>query len=143
MFTIDASVYLNALHPTEAGSSESRDFLEQISQYPRPVYSPTLLLVEVAAAIARIFNDTQRGITMSQAIFGLPGQIWIPLDEAQAQVSVKLAAAQRLRGADAVYAAVAQHYGATLVTRDHQQQQRLRPILPVVSPEEALTQLTK
>jgi predicted nucleic acid-binding protein len=143
MFTIDASVFINALNSSEEGSADSQTLLKQIFQYPRPVYSPTLLPVEVAAAIARVFDDAERGLAMAQAMRGLPGQIWVPLDENQAQATAQLAAEQRLRGADAVYAAVSQRYGTTLVTRDQQQLERLRPVLPVLTPTEALTQLTE
>ena len=138
MFTIDASVYINALHPTEADSADSRAFIERVFQLPRPVYSPTLLLVEIAAAIARVFDQTEQAITLAQAIYELPGQIWVSLDENQAQATLHLAAAQRLRGADAVYAAVAQKYQTTLITRDQQQLARLRSVLPVLTPAEAL-----
>ena len=143
MFTIDASVHVNALSPTETGSLESQLFLEQVSRYPWPVFSPTLLLVEVAAAIARVFDDAGQGQAVAQAIRGLPGQMWIPLDETLDEEAVRLASERRLRGADAVYAAVAQRYETTLVTRDLQQLERLRPALSVLTPDQAFAQLNE
>lgn len=141
MFTVDASVHINALNRLEDGSPESRLFLERVFRRPWPVFSPTLLLVEVAATVARVFADAGQGLVMAQAIRGLPGQAWIPLDETMAEVAARLAAERQLRGADAVYAAVAQRYGTTLITRDHQQLERLRSTLPVVTPIEALAHL--
>lgn len=141
MFTIDASVHVNALSPAETGSLESQLFLERVSRHPWPVFSPTLLLVEVAAAIARVFDDAGQGQAVAQAIRGLPGQMWIPLDEILAEEAVRLASEHRLRGADAVYAAVAQRYETTLVTRDRQQLERLGPALPVLTPDQAFAQL--
>jgi len=141
MFTIDASVHISALNPAEEGSPESQAFLERVSRRPWPVFSPTLLLVEVAAAVARVFDDTGRGLAMARAIRGLPGQMWIPLDEALAEEAARLAAKYRVRGADAVYAAVVWRYEVTLVTRDRQQLERLQPALPVLTPAEALAQL--
>ena len=141
MFTIDASVHVNALSPAETGSPESQLFLERVSCHPWPVFSPTLLLVEVAAAIARVFDDAGQGQAVAQAIRGLPGQMWIPLDETLAEEAVRLASEHRLRGADAVYAAVAQRYETMLVTRDRQQLERLRPALPVLTPDQAFAQL--
>jgi len=143
MFTIDASVHINALNPMEEGSPESQAFLEQACRRPWPVFSPTLLLVEVAAAVARVFDDTGRGLAMARAIRDLPGQTWIPLDKALAEEAARLAAEYRVRGADAVYAAVACQYGATLVTRDRQQLERLQPALPALTPAEALAQYHK
>jgi predicted nucleic acid-binding protein len=140
MFTIDASVYISALNPEEEGSSASQVFLQHVSRGPVPVFSPTLLLVELYAAAARIW-DTEQAQEMAQAVRGLPGQLWIPLDEAWAEESGHVAARHRLRGSDAVYAAVARRYGATLITLDRQQWERLRPAIPVQTPAEALNDL--
>ena len=141
MFTVDASVYINALPPTEEGSSESRAFLEHVHRQAITVFSPTLLLVELAAVVARVFNDTRRGIAYARVVHQLPGQVWLPLDARLTDVALTLAAQHRLRGADAVYTAVAQQTGAILVTLDHQQLTRHPPSVRAVTPAEALTQL--
>jgi len=141
MFTVDASVHINALNPVEDGSSESQLFLERISRRPWPVVSPILLLVEVAAAVARVFDDAELGVAMSRVIRGLPGQMWVPLDDALAGEAVRLASQYRVRGADAVYAAIAWRYEATLVTRDRQQLERLHSTLSVMTPVQALARL--
>ena len=140
-FVIDASVHLNALNPAEAGSATSQALLERLFHRPWPILSPTLLLVEVAAAVARVLDDTDRGLEVAQAIQVLPGQVWVPLDEPLALEAARLAASHRLRGADAVYAAVAHRYGATLITLDHQQLRRLPPTVSVMSPAEALERI--
>jgi len=141
MFTIDASVHINALNSAEEGSLESQVFLEQTSRRPWPTFSPTLLLVEVATAVARAFDNAERGAMLAQAVRNLPAQIWVPLDESLADEAARLGAERRLRGADAVYAAVARRYGTTLVTRDRQQLERLPPTLPAMTPTEALVWL--
>ena len=141
MFTIDASVHINALNPAEDGSPDSQAFLERLHRRPGTVYSPTLLLVEVAAAVARALDDSQAGQAMARAVRDLPGQHWIPLDDDLAEQAARLAAERRLRGADAVSAAVARCYGATLVTWDRQQLQRLQEEAPTLTPAEALAQL--
>jgi predicted nucleic acid-binding protein len=141
MFVLDASVHLNALNPNEAGSALSQRLLERLFQGPWPIISPTLLLVEVAAAIARIFDDADRGWAVAQAIRGLPRQIWVPLDETLAEEAAHLAATHRLRGADSVYAAVARRYGAILITLDRQQLERGSSSLSVLTPADALNLL--
>jgi predicted nucleic acid-binding protein len=143
MFSIDASVHINALNPTEHGSAESQSFLERLRGQSWPVFSPTLLLVEIATSVARAKNDTPSGIAIAQAVRGIPGQVWVPLDDALAEEAARLGAEYRLRGADAVYAAVAKRYGATLVTWDRQQLERLPATLPVLTPSEALARLTE
>lgn len=141
IFVVDASVHLNALNPAEAGSAESQALLARLSEKPWPVFAPTLLLVEVAAAVARVFDDAARGVAMARAIHDLPGQIWVALDERLAEEAAHLAAEARLRGADAVYAAVARRYSAALVTLDRQQLQRLPPHCITLSPAQALARL--
>ncbi|MCD6289472.1 MAG: PIN domain-containing protein [Anaerolineae bacterium] len=141
MFTIDASVHINALNSRESGSAESQAFLERVHRHPFPVFSPTLLLVEISAVLARVFDDSERGISLARAVYALPGQIWVPLDDALAEEAARLGAKYRLRGADAVYAAVAHRHRATLVTLDRQQLERLPPVLTVRRPLEALEHL--
>src|SRR5574341_903991 len=111
MFTIDTSVHINALNSAEEGSLESQAFLEQAARRPWPTFSPTLLLVEVAAAVARAFDNAEKGAMVAQAVRNLPAQIWVPLDESLADEAALLGAERRLRGADAVYAAVTRRYG--------------------------------
>lgn len=145
-FTIDASVHLNALNPAEEGSAASRDFVRRVHQPPREpdtsppheVVSPTLLVVEIAAAVARVFDDTVRGKGLAAAVRELPAQTWVAFDAPLAEEASAMAAEIRLRGADAVYAAVARGAGSRLVTRDRQQLERLPPQVPTCRPEEAL-----
>jgi predicted nucleic acid-binding protein len=54
-----------------------------------------------------------------------------------AQQAADLAATHRLRGADAVYLAVALRYGTTLVSRDEEQRSRGSRIVTCQTPEEA------
>ena len=137
MFTIDVSVHINALNPNEIGSAESQAFLTKVYKQALLVYSPTLLWVEVAAALARVFDSSAQGIALAQVLRILPGHIWVPLDEELAGQAGVIAAEYRLRGADAVYAAVARRYQTTLVTIDQQQINRLRSFLSVCLPADA------
>ncbi|MBN2394483.1 MAG: PIN domain-containing protein [Anaerolineae bacterium] len=141
MFTIDASVHINALNPSEAGSTESQICLQRLVVMQQPFFSPTLLLVEVAAAIARVLDDAGLALELTRGIQALPRQLWIPLDNAMAELAAQLGVHARLRGADAVYAAVARRYGATLITRDRQQLDRLSALVRVMTPEDVLADL--
>ena len=142
MFTIDASVHINALNSAEEGSLESQVFLEQTSRRPWPTFSPTLLLVEVATAVARAFDNAERGAMLAQAVRNLPAQIWVPLDESLADEAARLGAERRLRGADAVYAAVARRVGTALITCDRQQPERVAGAVTVLAPAKAIEELT-
>lgn len=142
MFTIDASVHINALNPNESGSAVSQACLRQIIEARKPIFSPTLLLVEIAAAIARALDNQELAVELCEVIQALPGQIWVPLDEPLAKESAQLGAIARLRGADAVYAAVAQRFGTILVTLDRQQLERLDGVVVAMKPSDVLQSLT-
>jgi predicted nucleic acid-binding protein len=78
---------------------------------------------------------------MRRALHSWPNQTFIGLDEALAERAVNLAATARLRGADAVYAAVAQRYDTTLVTLDREQLERLPSLVKTARPDDVLRDL--
>lgn len=138
MYTIDASVHVSALNPAEMGSEGSQAFLALVQRQDIPLFCPTLLLVEVAAAVARALGDARRAAALAVVLRGWPNQTLVPLDEPLAGRAASLAATALLRGADAVYAAVAQQYDTTLVTLDRQQLERLPPEVKTARPADLL-----
>jgi predicted nucleic acid-binding protein len=138
MYTVDASVHVSALNPGEVDSADSRAFLAQVQSQRDPLFCPTLLLVEVAAAVAQALGDVERAVSLAMALRGWPGQTLVGLDEALADRAANLAATVRVRGADAVYAAVAQQYATTLVTLDRQQLERLSSVVKTARPSDVL-----
>ena len=62
----------------------------------------------------------------------------VPLTEQRAQAAVQIAFLCRLRGADAVYAAVAQEYGTTLITWDQELLTRGANAVPTLTPTDWL-----
>ncbi|NCQ30536.1 MAG: type II toxin-antitoxin system VapC family toxin [Armatimonadetes bacterium] len=142
MFTLDASVHVNALNPAEHGSPESQQLLAQLEALRCPIFVPTLLLVEISGAVTRSTDDAAQGMGGAQRVRNTAGYTWVPLDDFLTQETVRMAATRRLRGADAVYAAVAKRYDCKLVTRDQQQLDRLKGAVTCLTPEEALAQLS-
>jgi predicted nucleic acid-binding protein len=141
VYTIDASVHVNAVNPTEDGSNTSHDLLHLVRQHRVPQVSPTLLLAEVAAAIARALDDTRYAIRLSMMIRDGPEHTLVALDGLLVDRAIHIAANARLRGADAVYAAVAAQYDATLVTLDRQQLERLPATVRVLDPAGAIQEI--
>jgi predicted nucleic acid-binding protein len=62
----------------------------------------------------------------------------VSLDETLAQQAADVAAQHRLRGSDAVYAAVALRFGSTLVTLDREQRERVADVVTSRLPAETL-----
>jgi predicted nucleic acid-binding protein len=138
MLTIDASVWVNADSPTEPESASSRAFLDQAAAARTAVIVPTLLRVEVAAAIGRARRDAALAREYSEKLAALPFVRWVNLDTTLAARAVALAADHGLRGADAVYAAVALVHRCELISLDHEHLERLPPVIRVRTPSQAM-----
>jgi len=139
-YTVDASVFLNPFNPYETGHDESQRLLALMQDVAAPIVVPTLLLPEVAAAVARRRGDADLARRFGAAASRLPHLVLIALDLTLAQQAADLAAQHRLRGSDAVYAAIALRFGSTLVTLDRQQRARLDEVLAARWPAEALAE---
>ena len=140
-FTIDASVFLNAFNPVESGSEISKEMLAQLQSQAVPLIAPTLLLPETAAAISRGQNNPDLARQFATTLQRLPNLVLIPLDQILAQQAVDIAALHRLRGSDAIYAAVAQRFACPLVTLDQEQHDRVASVLLTYYPGELLSAL--
>lgn len=141
MYTVDASVWVNAFDQQEPGHLISRQFLEALQSQAFPVVVPNLMLAEVAGAIGRTRRTPAQAETFALALSRLPHVTIRVLDEACALHALTLAAQQGLRGADAVYAAIAHDTGSTLVTLDNEHLTQLVDLLPVCTPAVALAAL--
>ena len=137
-YTIDASVFVNAFNPHEDGHADSLQLLATIQARGDPVIVPTLLVPEIASAVARASDDSAGALQYAYATAGLPHLTLVTLTPAMVRQAAELAATHRLRGADAVYLAVARRYGTTLVSRDDEQRTRGSAAATCQTPEEAL-----
>jgi predicted nucleic acid-binding protein len=142
-FTIDASVYLSAVQIGEAGHRVSAEFLAAVRDCLCPVIVPALLLPEVAGVLARSGIDAAAARGYVSQLTQPRSVSLVALDAAEAERAANVAAEQRLRGADAVYAAVALRYGSTLVSLDQQQLDRAAAVVPALTPAEALAKLAE
>jgi len=139
-YTVDASVFLNAFNPYEAGHAESHQLLASLQDKATPIIVPTLLLPEVAAAISRGREDEALALEFVDALGRLPHLVWVPLDATLARQASEVAAWHRLRGSDAVYAAVALRFGSILVTLDREQRERVDIAVQTRYPVELLAE---
>jgi predicted nucleic acid-binding protein len=142
MYTVDASVWVNAFDQREPGHQVSRQFLEVLRSQALPIIVPNLVLVEVTGAISRTRRAPVQAQAFATALSRLPHVTVRVLDEACALHALTLAAQHGLRGADAVYAAVAHEAGSTLVTLDNEHLTRLVNLITLCTPAVALAALT-
>jgi predicted nucleic acid-binding protein len=140
-YTAVASVFLNAFNPYEAGHEASHRFLVRLQEQAVPIVVPLLLGPEVAAAVSRGREDEALAREFAAALTRLPYLVWVPLDSTMARQAADVAAQFRLRGSDAVYAAVALRFGATLITLDAEQRKHVVAVLAARTPAEALAEM--
>src|SRR3990172_12338604 len=137
---LDASVWVAALVKKEQHHAESALFLSRLVQDRRTAYAPILVLVEVAGAIARQSRDAARAET---GLRFMRAQGWLsihPVTESQGETAAAIAAQQFLRGADAVYVALAPQLGTPLVTWDKELIERATAVVPTITPADWLRQ---
>ena len=139
--TIDASVFVSAFSPAEAAHGDSKAFMMRVRDASAPVIVPTLVLPEVAAAISRGQGKPELGTAFALELVNFPNLVLVNVDEGLAKLATETAAHHRLRGSDAVYAAVALRFDSLLVTLDTEQGERLKEVLSVYSPSQALERL--
>ena len=132
--TVDASVFVNALSPDEDGSDASAEFMSRLKQEGVVLIQPTLFIPEVVASVARKQDSTDIALEVLHELRKFPKLTLVDLDDDFADFASEVAAENRLRGSDAVYAAVALRFGTELVTLDKEQLDRLPKVLSVRSP---------
>jgi predicted nucleic acid-binding protein len=132
--TIDASVFVSAFTPTEPAHQTSKSFMMNVREQSIPIIVPVLILPEISATLSRGQGKPELGKAFVQELKSLPNTTFIDVDESIANLAVDIAANNRLRGSDAVYAAVALRFGMELITLDKEQLERLPRVLPVRAP---------
>ena len=133
--TVDTSVFVNAFSPDEEGSDQSLAFLTKLRDEAVPLIQPTLFFPEVVAAIARKQDTAELALELAKELGKFSRLTLIDLDENLAEFASEVAAKYRLRGSDAVYAAVALRFGSELITLDREQLARLPKVLTVRIPK--------
>ena len=133
--TVDASVFVSAFTPSEPAHQESKRFMIGAREQAIPIIVPVLVLPEISAALSRGQGKPELGLAFVQELREFPNTTFIDVDESVANLAVEIAANHRLRGSDAVYAAVALRFGTELITLDKEQLERLPKVLEVQKPQ--------
>jgi predicted nucleic acid-binding protein len=141
--TIDASVFVASVRLEEKHYAVSREFLQQAQMQAAGVFCPTLVLPECAAAIARPTSDSALAEKLITLVENFPNLRLIALESHLARRAAQIAIAHRLKGADSVYAAVAEASNATLITWDDEMLERSPAVVPTMTPSQWLEQMKK
>jgi predicted nucleic acid-binding protein len=133
--TIDASVFVAASRPEELQYEVSRRFLTELRKQAANVFCPVLVLPEAAGAIIRRIGYTEITDELIALIEEFPGMNLTPLTLSLARRAAQIATAQQLRGADAVYVAVAEEFNAFLVAWDAEMLARGAAVVSTTTPQ--------
>ena len=137
MYLVDASVWVSRLVPTDVHHAPSRSWLQELAERGELAVAPALVLAEVAGAVARRTGLPRLGLRAIALFQRLPTSRLVPVDSELGRLGARLAAEERLRGADAIYVALARRLGIPLITWDREQRDRGSAVVTVLDPREA------
>ena len=137
MTVVDASVWVSAFMAEDSHHSVSLQWLRRELRAGRRLEAPLLLLPEVGGAVCRRTGQPARAVQGVQRLLRLPLLRWTPLDSRLAIASSRLAIDLRLKGADAVYVAVADRLGVPLISWDTEHLARATVRIPLYTPATA------
>lgn len=128
---VDASIWVARLVPQDEHHEHCQKWLAAQRAAGVTLVSPSLLLPEVAGAISRRTGDPVLADRAVRSLQALPGVRLIEMNQTVVQAAAQLAASCSMRGADSVYAAVAQQLSIPLATLDQDQRTKARKIVEI------------
>jgi predicted nucleic acid-binding protein len=141
MIVLDASVWVSLLVADDANHPDSKQWIAGRLERQEAFVVPALFTVEVAGAVRRrsgSIEDAMRSIARLQRD---PYFVVLDLDRDFSAMAAETAARLALRGADAVYVALARRLSLPLVTWDNEQRERSAGVIEALTPVEALARL--
>jgi predicted nucleic acid-binding protein len=136
MSVVDASVLVSVSYDRDTFHEQSLAWLQRHIGSGAIIVAPLLVLSEVSGPVARQTGEAQQGYHAIQHLRSLPNLYLVPLDENLAESAGRFAAELRLRGADAVYVALAAQLGLPLISWDREQLERGAARASVMRPDE-------
>lgn len=131
---IDASVWAAFFLTADSTHGASYNWIDKHTSAGGMLVAPSILLTEVAAAIARRLRQPQMALHAASTISNLNLMRIIPMEAALMQEATGMAANLRLRGADAIYVATAKQLGIPLLTWDHEQLTKPVGVISTIQP---------
>jgi predicted nucleic acid-binding protein len=131
---VDASVWASLLMPPDPNHVASVAWSSTYITAGALIVVPELMLVELAAALVR---QTQQPTTVKQTVRGLYHSVLkiAAADTNLLQLAMELAVDLRLKGAEAMYVALAHQLGVPLISWDKEQLQRSSSAIETFAPD--------
>ena len=135
MIVVDASVFVSATLASDAHHRASIDWLSRWFRLGQPLCAPMMLMIELAGAVARLTGNPLEGYRTIRVFRRLPQVQFFALDGHRATTAVAMAAELRLRGADAIYIALARELAVPLLSWDAEQLSRGTRFVATFTPD--------
>lgn len=135
---VDASVWVARFLDVDRHHAVAMACITALLKRESRLVIPVLAWSEVAGAIARRTGAAREGLDAVDIIRALRWIESIPMDQSLAYQAAKIAGSLRLRGADAVYVALAVARKEPLITLDTEMLERAREVAEVLTPEQWL-----
>jgi len=126
---VDASVWVSRLVSADVHHPLSQTWLETFVGNGGQCVAPVLLLAEVAGSISGRTREGRLGQAAMQMLLRMPALRIVHVERRLGMSAAQLAADLGLRGADAVYVALAQQLAVPLITWDQEQLDRTGSVI--------------
>ena len=131
---VDASVWVAIFRDHDVHHVESISFLEAAVSRKQDFHVPNLALSEIAGVFARQTGKAALATRTVQAVLALPRVHRHELNDSLADRAAALAARCKLRGADAIYVALAEALDHPLITLDEEVLDRSSRVIGTETP---------
>jgi len=138
LLTLDANVFVAAEIRSEPDHESARRVIAIAVEQGLRLHLPWLAVVEASVAIGRRLGDADPAVRLAAELADMPGATFHPLDRTLALLAATMGAECRLRGADAVYAAVARKHRTCMITCDEELRSRTAGVIEALTPSEWL-----
>jgi predicted nucleic acid-binding protein len=137
MIVVDASVWISSLFSKEADHQASIEWLDRVDEEANQIVAPSLFLAEISGAVSRRMNSPAAGEKALREVQTNSSMTIMDVDVKLGTRAALVASSLSLRGADAIYVALAEHMRCTLVTLDLEVIARARNLIDVRLPSDA------
>jgi predicted nucleic acid-binding protein len=134
MIVIDASVWMSFFVQQDVNHAATYPWLAKILTTTVPVAAPILLLSEVGGAMSRRLGQANLADAAINQLLSIPTLRLVSIDHALGIQASRIAAKHRLRGADALYVAVAAQLNVPLVSWDNEHISRVSGLITSYTP---------
>jgi predicted nucleic acid-binding protein len=131
---IDASVWVSTLLTQDSHHARADAWVKGYSRGGGIFTAPNILAIEVAAAVSRQTKNILDAQAAARQLYTVAFMRLVPMDQALVDEAADLAASLGLRGADALYVALAKQLGIPLASFDNQQLTLPRRIIQTIRP---------